>query len=306
VKFENLRQPPFETSLMGVLRGVCDHYGIEVSDAGLYGASGHAFLVNVHEAICPSGPYCWNPESFRALLANLGIQVVDLGFFHAESTPAERADVERRLRAHMEDGQPCSVCNMDHQLIGGFDYDGLHLIRPWPGLAEEITPARLTFRTWSEFGSQLHASFFTYVPVDPKDGATMVRDALRFAVDVHRAPAPFELPKYGVGPRAWDNWLAALPEHGATHGNWWNATVWGECRARAGEWFAELAAAQDGEVARTARELSAAYADIAGLLEQVADKERDVASKADLVVDLKERDAQAVAGVERLLALLPD
>ena len=32
-----------------------------------------------------------------------------------------------------------------------------------------------------------------------------------------------------------------LMEHGATHGNWWNATVWGECRNFAGAYMAEIA-----------------------------------------------------------------
>ena len=55
----NLKMYPFETTLMGVLKGVADYFDIAVSDAWLFGGSGHAFLINIHEQLCPSGPYVW-------------------------------------------------------------------------------------------------------------------------------------------------------------------------------------------------------------------------------------------------------
>lgn len=33
MKIENMKMPPFNTAVMGVLRGVADYYGIKVSDA---------------------------------------------------------------------------------------------------------------------------------------------------------------------------------------------------------------------------------------------------------------------------------
>ena len=103
VKIESLTQPPFETTLMGVLRAVTDHFGIGVSDAVVYGGSGHAFLINVHEALCPSSPYCWKPDGFYPLVRNLGVEMTDLGFFHGGSSAEERAAVEEKLKVHLED-----------------------------------------------------------------------------------------------------------------------------------------------------------------------------------------------------------
>ena len=117
MKIRNLTQPPFETTLMGVVKAVLDHYGHEVSDAFVYGGSGHAFLINVHEALCPSGPYCWNHGPMMPLLANLGVKRTDLGFYHRESPAEDRAAVEERLRDHLDRGRPCSLLNMDHQLV---------------------------------------------------------------------------------------------------------------------------------------------------------------------------------------------
>ena len=56
VKIENLKMPPFNTSLMGVLKGVFDYYDIKISSGMAYAGSGHAFLINIHEVVCTSGP----------------------------------------------------------------------------------------------------------------------------------------------------------------------------------------------------------------------------------------------------------
>ena len=53
---ENLMMPPYSTTLVGVLKGALDYHGIEYSTPLVYGLSGHAFLINIHKQICPSGP----------------------------------------------------------------------------------------------------------------------------------------------------------------------------------------------------------------------------------------------------------
>ena len=117
MRLESLKQAPFNTTMMGAMRGALDYYGIAASDAFLYGASGHAFVMNIHKELCPSGPYCWNREPVDALLANVGLRVEALGFFHAGSGAEERARVEARLRESLAAGVPCFLLNMENQLI---------------------------------------------------------------------------------------------------------------------------------------------------------------------------------------------
>lgn len=88
MQLENLNQPPYNTTFVGVIDGIAKYYGyrydvsvlegkapkIEITNdafkyafcdpdrALLYGLSGHAFLINVHEGICPSGPYLHGRE----------------------------------------------------------------------------------------------------------------------------------------------------------------------------------------------------------------------------------------------------
>jgi hypothetical protein len=255
---------------MGVVKGTLDYNGIKASDAWAFGGSGHAFLINIHKQLCPSGPYCWKYDEFYRLLRNLGLEMTDLGFFHKGSTSAERAAVEKQLREHLDAGRVCSFCNMENQLICGYDEKGLLLSRPWD-CSPEITPATLSSGSWPEFGDEVHVNFFVFRPVESRDERTIVRDSLRYAVEVFRNPTKYSLDGYGIGPDAYDNWAAAAPEHGSSHGNWWNGAVWSECRKMAGAYFAEIAARRP-EIAVHAGQLSSAYAEIAALLEKVADK----------------------------------
>ena len=40
MEIKNLSQPCFNTTLIGVLRGVCDCYEVDISDGMLYGGTG--------------------------------------------------------------------------------------------------------------------------------------------------------------------------------------------------------------------------------------------------------------------------
>jgi hypothetical protein len=99
----NLKMYPFNTTLMGVLKGVFEYFRIPVSDPWLFGGSGHAFLINIHEELCPSGPYVWNYKTFFELVRKLGIEMKDLGFFHPKSTPPKAHPMKsRRSRMLLE------------------------------------------------------------------------------------------------------------------------------------------------------------------------------------------------------------
>jgi len=303
MKLENIKQPPFNVSLMGVIKGVLDYYGTKVSDAMAYGGSGHAFLINVHEVICPSGPYVWKYDGFIRLLRNLGLDMVDLGFIHAGSKPEEREKLEQCVRQHLDQKDPCSVANMDNQIVYGYEGNHMMLAQPWPCVTD-ITPLTLTFGSWIEFGKEIHANFFAYKKTASAASTKVIRDSLEFAVDLFDDPGKHSVPKYGIGALAYDNWLQGVQNgHGSTHGNWWNGTVWSECRSRAADYFAEIAD-RIPACAAAARELSAAYRKIAAGLEQISDKNMKPDEKIKVIRDLKDRELQAVNSIKGLLKLI--
>ena len=57
MRLHGLKQPPYNTTMMGVVKGALDYYGISRTPGEAFVLSGHAFVMNVHEELCPSGPY---------------------------------------------------------------------------------------------------------------------------------------------------------------------------------------------------------------------------------------------------------
>ena len=302
MKLAHLAQPPFNTTRMGVVKGALDYYRTEVTAPTVFGASGHAFLINIHKELCPSGPYCWNAAAMVPLLRNIGVEMTDLGFFSPQSAPAERAGVEKKLRDALDHGIPCSLLNMGNQLITGYDDDGFQTVQAWAPKVD-FPPARLSFGSWKELGKEIHVSFYTLQSVTPAERRKTVLDSLDYAVDLHTNPAKHSMKDYGIGPDAYSNWIGAAPKSGDSHGNWWNATVWSECRQMASRYFAEIQR-EFSAVAQSASELVAAYADIAGALGRLSDKKMPAAEKIALLAETRDKEAAAIRKVATVAASL--
>lgn len=294
---KSLKQSPLNTTRLGVLHGVAAYYGLDLSDATLFGATGHAFIINVSDDICPSGPYVWDATDYVRLARNIGIEITDLGFFGPDSSTEARADAEQRLRDALDAGIPCSMLNLEHQLITGYDDTGFETEAPWPA-KPDFPPKRLTFGSWAELGDEVHVNFYTYRLIEASDWATMVRESLRYASALGTDPA-----RESPGPAAWDNWLAGIDEHGAEHGNWWNATVWGECRAHAARYLSEIAE-RVPDAADTGQQLVEAYSELADGLEQAASTDMPSPKKKELIASLRDRDREAARTLGQVAAMI--
>jgi len=304
MKVENLKMYPFQTTLMGVIKGVLDYFETGTTAAMAFGGSGHAFLINVHNELCPSGPYCWKYDGFYPLVRNLGLEMTDLGFYHKGTSAHDREAIETRVKDFLDNYQPCSLLNMENQIIYGYDDKGFLAAEPWQ-CPVDVAPARLTFGSWKELGDEVHVNFFVFRKVNRKDDATIVRDSLRYALELFRHPENHRSDlRYGIGFAAYDNWARAAARHGGEHGNWWNAEVWSECRQMASAYFAEIGARSEGEPARLAGTLSAAYKEISGLLKQLGNKALPADDKVRIAGQLKAKEQAALASIEALLQAL--
>ena len=123
--------------------------GSKPANATLFGGSGHAFVINIHEQLCPSGPYCWEVGSLDRLIRNLGIERTDHGFFSHQSPIGARSKLEATLRERMDEGSPCSLLNMENQLITGYDDTGFDTAQPWYPHNKDFPPRRLSSGTWT-------------------------------------------------------------------------------------------------------------------------------------------------------------
>ena len=294
MRIADLQQPPCNASLMGVVKGALDHYGLGCSEAEAFVLSGHAFVINIHEELCPSGPYCWRNFRFVELLRNLGLQLEELDTVPPNAGRGDRERVEELVRDCLDQGVLCSVLNLDHQLLRGYDDAGFILAQPWGEPGADTTPERMSFGTWQEYGFGPPMTFFRLACDDRRPDATSVDAALDFAVDAWRAPAQFAEEGYGFGADAYGNWLSAIDAgHAGEHGNWWNAVVWGECRERAGDYFQAIAASEygGGVDQRLARELAVDYRALARLLLRASDKSATDADKRLFVAEARDLDA---------------
>ncbi|MDR3688200.1 MAG: hypothetical protein P4L46_02390 [Fimbriimonas sp.] len=291
--------PPFNCTFMGMMRGVADAFGNPISNPMLYGGSGHAFVIHIHKELCPSGPYCWDRSPVFGLLRNIGLVTEDLGFFGGDAPASRREAVEARLRAEIDAGRPAGLVNMEFQLITGYDETGFLTSQPWPG--HDFPPRHLTFGTWSELGHEVHVNFFALAPCDPIDTRRAIAESLRFAIGLYDEPGTYAGPHYGMGPEAYHLWKDALAQHGISHGNWWNATVYAECRRRAGEYFLEVARLTG---LAAAEELTETYARVSAALCNASERDASVESKRHWVELAEATEQEAIVKVRILLKAL--
>jgi hypothetical protein len=304
MQIDRLQMGAFNTTLMGVLRGALDYYGLPVSTPMLYGGSGHAFLLNIHTALCPSGPYCWRFAPFLELVRNLGIEVIVLGFFPTARIEGRR-EMESQLRRFLDDGVLCSLLNKEHQLITGYDDAGFLTAQPWPW-NPNFPPPHLTYALWSELGDEFHVTFFALRRAEPADEATIIHASLNYALDLQSFPERFTDEPYGVGPQGYTKWIQAIQDgHGETHGNWWNGLVWAECRREAARYFGEIAARNGRSASGIAEQLAWHYNRIADLLAAVSEKGTDAGRKIRLLEEAARTESEATSAIAELAAAIP-
>lgn len=305
MEIAGLTQTAHAATLMGCVEGAARYFEHAYSTPMLYGLSGHAFMINIHDEICPSGPYVWKTERFFALLADLGIAVTGEFPVTRDTPEAERRVIETEVMRRLDAGELCIIGYLEYQLIGGYDDEGFTVLRPWNGQAPtEI--ARIAFSTWEPCLKDEGWVYLTTVakrsPAVDVQGAA--KNAISFARDVRRTPEELALSGYHVGDAAYAAWLAAVENgHGGSHGHWWNATVWAESRRHAAGFFRELKdISHDGHILHLCEELAHVYTKVADSLSAAADRELAAAEKTGLLTEARE--AENVA--ERMIAELAE
>jgi hypothetical protein len=256
---------------MGCIRGCLDYLGIEVSDAWLYGATGHAFVINVAPGLCPSGPTDWDTRRLPELGRNIGyleegIDVYCPGQKNNLSAARERA--WDYVRSRIDEHLPCygwELAVPEFYVIYGYDEAGYYV--SGPGCDEGQGPI-----PWRKLGaSEIGVVFASSIsPGESADERKTVRDALSFALDV------------GYNRRRWtdsagglvgyDVWIRTLRAGRAERfGLGYNSAVWAESRKFAVEFLKEAQQRLDGGPDRLFEQAVEHYKIVAEALRTVAD-----------------------------------
>lgn len=239
MKLGNLKWDPKWVSHLGCVKGCLKYLGIDVSDAWLYGATGHAFLINIHQVVCPSGPTAWNTEMLFKLGKNVGYNVE--GVFSRKSAKdfAEKQNLTfETVKNAINRGLPCYGWELDvpkFYVVHGYDAEGYYY-RDFDNSEQGPKP-------WKELGDTSIGVIEMYVVKKgkPVDDALTIKEAFTFALEHSKNPKKWIYPKYKSGIAGYDTWISALETNTADgFGNAYNIAVWHECRQNAVNFLIEI------------------------------------------------------------------
>jgi hypothetical protein len=271
VKLEELKWSPKWVSHLGCIKGCVDHLGLNISDAWLYGATGHAFVINVNGELCPSGPTAWKTVKLFELGPNAGYAIDGQVGFKGNPNFSE---VQRQAWAHarqaLDERMPCFGWELEipeFYVVYGYDDTGYYF--KGPGCEDGKGP-----KPWRELGDTGIGvvELYSIRPGQPADDATTVKQALTFALEHAANPKGWIFDDYRAGLEGFDLWIAALSEGKASDmGTRYNAGVWHECRRFAVGFLEEAQARLAGRVDGLLDEALDAYRIVAAGLGQVSE-----------------------------------
>lgn len=266
-----LRWVPRWASHVGCIKGCLNYLGVEVSDAWLFGATGHAFVINIAAGLCPSGPTDWNTDRFLELGRNVGYAVRTIDAWcpkNDDNLARTQQEAWDYVRNCIDAGTPCygwELVHPDYFVIYGYDEEGYYV--SGPGCDEGAGPIPWQRLGTSEIGVVLVAGVR---PTEPADARRTVGDALAYALDLGHSRHKWT---DGAGGLAgYDSWIGTMEAGKAGRfGLGYNAAVWAESRKFAVEFLREARARLDDNLHPLLDRAIAQYETVAGNLKAVSD-----------------------------------
>ncbi|MEN6546542.1 MAG: hypothetical protein ABFE07_10905 [Armatimonadia bacterium] len=228
-------------SYMGCLEGTLKYLKSDISPAWLYGVSGHAFGLNIHKQLCPSGPHVWSGwGSLQGHEAFLGLKIEQVGPWykgHDDQYASHKQEAWDRTRQALDAGKPCIGYDFswgEFYVVNGYDDKGYYYWNTNMGELKQAGPL-----AWDKYGDggAVNMIALQYVTATKPTGTPRqaVKAALQWAVDFGArgdANDPMAVPAYASGLAAYDQWITALNDPASWKGNgaMYNSQVWRECR----------------------------------------------------------------------------
>lgn len=238
-KLDQLQWKCMWVSHLGCIKGCLEYLKIDVSDAWLFGATGHAFIINIHEVVCPSGPTAWHTEMLFELGKNIGYTIDGVWGVKSDSDFAEKQKRAWETTKHaINEGLPCYGWELDipeYYVVYGYDDRGYYFSGPRCDSGKGPKP-------WEELGDTKIGWLEMYFvkPGEAADDVTTLKEALRLVLEHARSPEKWIYPKYKAGLAGFESWINALKVGNADgFGTAYNAMVWSECRGMAVEFLKE-------------------------------------------------------------------
>ncbi|UCE39892.1 MAG: hypothetical protein JSV17_10425 [Candidatus Aminicenantes bacterium] len=229
-KFDSLRWEPRWVSHLGCIKGCLNFLNRPISDAWLYGVTGHAFVLNICGDLCPSGPTDWDTRMFRQLGKNAGYVLDNVSGWKGNQDLAQlQEQAWQHVKNSLDKDLPCYGWELDIPeffVIYGYDDDGYYI--SGPGCDNGKGPM-----LWQRLGtSEIGVVDVSSVRLtQPPDDRKAVRDALSYALEHGLEPKKYTDPQCFGGLQGYDAWIRSVEKgRAAAFGLAYNTAVWTECR----------------------------------------------------------------------------
>lgn len=236
-KLEGFKWHSLWTTHIGCMKGCVDYLNLDISLPWLFGGTGHSFVMNIHEELCPSGPTAWKCKMLYELAPNLGFD--SDGFFSYKDGhgPVPWKDAPKKawefVKKEIDNNIPVIAWEMkipEYYCVHGYDDVGYYYHGCLADKGEGPKP-------WQELG-QTDIGLIDVISIHPGKKAKpekVVKDAFKKALWFADNPKGYVYPKYASGLKAYDYWLKFLDgkidyEEIHAHGIGYNGEVWSECR----------------------------------------------------------------------------
>ncbi len=290
-KMEELRWNPMWVSHLGCVKGCLDYLGLDVTDQWLFGGTGHAFVINMHEAVCPSGPTAWNTEMIFQLGKNIGYEVDGV---YAMKTDEDFKEKQKKAWEHarrsIDSDFPCFGWELEipeYYVVYGYDDTGYHYRGPMCESGKGPKP-------WQQLGDtdigclEMHS----VKPAEPADDTKIVQDALEFVLKHAESPEEWVFPKYRAGVAGSDSWIAAQETGKADGlGMAYNSEVWSECRKLGVGFLKEAKDRMPGSLSSLLAEAIGHYESVSSSLKEVAALFPFMGRRPEHIADKERRNA---------------
>ncbi|MFZ5519307.1 MAG: serine hydrolase domain-containing protein [Candidatus Zhuqueibacterota bacterium] len=268
---DNLNWSPKWLAWMGCVKGCLDYLKMNVSDAWLYGATGYAFLLNVHERVLSSSVGGWSRDRLYELGENIGFRTERIVGEKDKPDFAEQQKLAwEKVRAAIDNGVPCIGYPLHYipedYVIFGYDETGYN----YKGVDVESGEGPVAWQTLGRQDGYFQVKILR--PIEPANDAKTIKDALQFVLDFSKEKNEWISPECTAGPAGYDVWIKALQGKKAdAFGAAFIPPVWAECRSYAVQFLDEAKGRLSPELGDLFEEAKIQYRVSAENLKQVSE-----------------------------------
>jgi hypothetical protein len=267
IELKGLEWTPAWTSHIGCMHGCSKYLDLGLSLPEVFGATGHAFIINVHEQLCPSGPTAWKSGMLSDLSPNIGLrQEVIFGFRGEGNFKKLQKESWKFVRGALDNGKPCygwELAVPEFYVIKGYTEKGY--LASGPGVSEDTAAVPWEFLDASGTGV---AEFYSCARCEPASDRKILFSALSASISHADNSSGWILNGYHSGPEAFRVWQSAIKQkEESPWGTAYNAEVWAECRNNGVLFLKEISQRFDSDIRKRILESAELYGKVLENLE---------------------------------------